>query len=316
MMRSARRRRVWYSRAVKYLGAYSPLVFCRATASCACWAASSETDAAPPRPSWRSASRRERSPVWSDIAFFHLLAEILGRSPRQRHDAKRDVLIGITQERRGVRHEQIFHFVRLAVAIEHGGLRIVSHADGAGFVNDFSAERNRFGGAVWHGLGKRLAAHGFDDVGEGLVHVPDHIDFVLAPAEMEAQNGNAPLVDLLRVDLAIGIFIGDHLAASCEAYITAVIFANVVFERVAVAFVPLAFAAKAAQARHAETATDFDVIATREILVFLVQLPPGHVDVHAADAVGIMARHIHQRRNMAAQAVADGIGKIAPDHAG
>src|SRR5579862_7960016 len=140
MMRSARRRRVWYSRAVKYLGAYSPLVFCRATASCACWAASSETDAAAPRPSWRSASRRERSPVESDIAFFHLLAEIFGRAPGQRHDAERDVLIWIAQERRGVGHEQVFDFVRLAVAVEHGRFRIVSHADSAGFVNDFPAE--------------------------------------------------------------------------------------------------------------------------------------------------------------------------------
>src|SRR5258706_10933361 len=158
-MRSARRRKGWSSCAVKYLGVYSPLApaFTCATVSCTCCAASSETEAVTPMPSWRSASRRERSPIGSDIAFFHLLAEILGRAPRQCHDAERYVFVGIAQKRRGIGHEKVFHFVRLAVAVEHRRLRIVTHANRAGFVDDFPADRNSFGGAVRQGLGLGLA---------------------------------------------------------------------------------------------------------------------------------------------------------------
>src|SRR5258706_403819 len=48
-----------------------------------------------------------------------------------------------------------------------------------------------------------FAAHGLDDGGERIVHVAHLLDFVFAPAEMEAQHGNPPLVHGRGVDLAI-----------------------------------------------------------------------------------------------------------------
>ena len=72
-------------------------------------------------PRLRSRSRRETFgfSFWSDIAFPHFLGQIFGRAPGERHDRERDVLVGIAAERRGVGHEQVLHFVRLAELVQH-----------------------------------------------------------------------------------------------------------------------------------------------------------------------------------------------------
>ena len=119
----------------------------------------------------------------------------------------------------------------------------------------------------------------------------------VAPLEMEAQHRDAPLVDALGIDLAIGILVRDHFAAAGEADVRAVILVDVVFQL-------LCRSPDAARTtpwnvpdlRHAEAAADLDVIAAREILVLIVVEPPRHIDVHAADAVRVVARHARPAR--------------------
>src|SRR5207253_3070648 len=58
----------------------------------------------------------------------------LRRARRQRHDGKRRILFAGGSEATPVGDEEIFHIVRLAVAIERRRFRIASHANSADFV--------------------------------------------------------------------------------------------------------------------------------------------------------------------------------------
>ena len=147
-------------------------------------------------------------------------------------------------------------------------------------------------------------------------HVLRLFDLVLGPFEMEAEDGNAELIDLIRVDLAVGLLVGNHVAAAREADMRAILPADFVLERLSVTFMSLRDAVIAADLRHAEAAADLDVIAAREILVLLVEFPPGHINVHAADAVAVVARHAFERRNVPREAVAHRVGEVAPDLSG
>src|ERR1700730_10703819 len=87
---------------------------------------------------FRSRSLRE----YSDIAFPHFFRQVLGGAPCQRDDRHGRVLVGIADEGPSVGHEQVLHLVRLAVAVQNAGLRVVAHAHGADLVNDGPAARN------------------------------------------------------------------------------------------------------------------------------------------------------------------------------
>ena len=64
-------------------------------------------------------------------------------------------------------------------------------------------QAGRNAGRLW--IGRRAshaAPHGLDYRNERLAHVPHLVDLAVAPLEVEAQHGNAPLVDAVRVDAA------------------------------------------------------------------------------------------------------------------
>src|SRR5690606_8168135 len=148
-----------------------------------------------------------------------------------------------------------------------------------------------------------LAAHCLDDGAEGLLHVLCLPDLMLAPLPVEAQHGNAPSVDDVRIDLAVALLARDHLAAAGKADHRAVVAPVVVLElpapaaarRVALDTVQYAVA------RHVEAATDLDVIAAREVERAVVE-PPWHVDVAAAGAVLVVRRSLHHLRDEALHA--------------
>src|SRR5687768_17098275 len=71
-----------------------------------------------------------------------------------------------------------------------------------------------------------------------------------------------------------------------------------------------------AHARHATAAADLHVISARKFLIFLIELPPRNVHVHAAEAIDVMPLHAFKSRNVSGQAVTGGIGKILADHSG
>jgi len=64
---------------------------------------------------------------------------MLGGAPGIGHDGQCHVLIRISVERRGVRHYQVLHLVRLRILVKRGLLRIVAHPHRAGFMNDLAA---------------------------------------------------------------------------------------------------------------------------------------------------------------------------------
>ena len=63
-----------------------------------------------------------------------------------------------------------------------------------------------------------------------LLHVLGLQDLVLAPLEVEAQHRNAPLIDHVRIDLAVAVLVGNHLAAAGEVNVGAVDLAEVALQ--------------------------------------------------------------------------------------
>src|SRR6266704_7213636 len=82
---------------------------------------------------------------------------------------------------------------------------------------------------------ERLTPHLRDERPEGLLHVLHLLVLVVGPLPVEPQNGDAPPVHRVWVDLAVGVVVGDHLAAAREANRGAVVAAVVVLELLAVA---------------------------------------------------------------------------------
>src|SRR5258708_28700210 len=100
-----------------------------------------------------------------------------------------------------------------------------AHAHRTDFVDDDATVGDAVGmTAVGLRVGQIASAGGFDDFAVSLLHVLRHFDFVVAPLPVEAENGNAPLVDGGGIDFAVAVFVGDHFAAAGEADVGAVFF--------------------------------------------------------------------------------------------
>jgi len=128
----------------------------------------------------------------------------------------------------------------------------------------------------------------------GLVH------FVLRELRVEPQHRDAVGVDDVRIDLAVGVLVRDHLAAAGEVHGGPVEAAVVVLERLAVAAdaVEALDAAHEAEAgRAAASAAELDVIAARKIELLVVQ-PPRHVEMRAAGAVFVVGDSVLHLRDV------------------
>src|SRR6202021_3327951 len=132
-----------------------------------------------------------------------------------------------------------------------------------------------------------------------------------------AQHRNAPFVRNGRIDLAVGIFVRDHFAASGEAHERSIVATRILFELLAIAAAGEAFdPVQRAGARHAPAAAEFNVIAAREsqlALLLVLISPPGRVKRVSARAVLVLRRQRFEQRNLAAQVAAHGVHDIAPD---
>src|SRR2546426_2722796 len=178
-----------------------------------------------PRPAAQRPGCAPRHDASSERPFLHLISDVLARAHRQRENRPRRVLVRLRYEGSAVRDEQVLAIVRLAPAVRHGGLRVVPHARAAQLVYDDAA-----GGDAVPLFGarhrrERLTPHLRDEPPEGLLHVLDLLVLVVGPLPVEPQNGDAPPVHRLRVDLA----------AAREADRGAVIAAGVVFLLVSLA---------------------------------------------------------------------------------
>src|SRR5258706_15707454 len=231
-----------------------------------------------------------------EVALLCFLQQIFGGAPGERHDRERRILIRIGDQRPAIGDKQILHAVRLAEAIEHGGFRIGAHARGAHLVNNLAAFLNPEGIlAVDGSLGPVFTAHGFDDGAKRLLHVLGLEQLVIRPLEVETQRGDAPLIDDVGIDLAVGVRVGKHFAAAGEVDVRAVDLASALLQLRAVAFFIVTQTMEHADAGHIASPAHLDVIAAGKIIL-AVELPPRHVHVHSADAVVIVRRHLPQLR--------------------
>ena len=164
-----------------------------------------------------------------------LLGDVLRRPHRQRQDRPGAVLVGLRDERAGVGDEHVpascaWQFLFSTDVDGSLPMRVtptswMMRPPGLDAVALLRGRHRRH----------RRAAHLGDDRAEGLLHVLDLLVLVVAPLEVEAQHRDAPLVDHGRIDLAVAVRVGDHLAAAGEVDRGAVEPAVVVLQLLAVA---------------------------------------------------------------------------------
>ena len=111
----------------------------------------------------------------------------------------------------------------LAIAIEHGSFGIRAHARRADFVNDLSSGLDAKRKITMNGsAGLVFAAHGFHNGAKSFLHVLGLKQFIVGPFEVKAQDGDAPLIDEVRINFAVGVRIRNHFAAAREADLAAI----------------------------------------------------------------------------------------------
>src|SRR4029077_3299063 len=58
------------------------------------------------------------------VALLGFVEQIVGRAPSEGHDRKSGIFVRVGDKGRAIHDENIFHVMGLAVAVQHGGLRI------------------------------------------------------------------------------------------------------------------------------------------------------------------------------------------------
>src|SRR5207253_3172955 len=109
--------------------------------------------------------------------------------------------------------EKVFYIPSLAVLIQHRSFRIITDLCGSDLMDDLAPRLNS-PALVFARLLYDYTAHGLDNFLKGSLHVPGLQDFVLAPFEMKAQNGDAPLINDVRIDFAVAIIVWNHFTAA------------------------------------------------------------------------------------------------------
>src|ERR1700722_17939711 len=122
--------------------------------------------------------------------------------------------------------------------IQNRGLGIISHARRPKLVDDPST----FGDSVGQVPRRRSItpkgpSPSLNDRTKGFLHVFRHLDLIVAPCEMEAQNRNAPFVAHLWIDLAVAIGIRNHLPTAGKSDVGAIVAATFLLQRRTVTFV-------------------------------------------------------------------------------
>src|SRR5207248_11471564 len=130
---------------------------------------------------------------------------------------------------------------------------------------------------------------------------------------------DAPLVLDARVDLAIGVLVGDHFAAAIEVDEGSVVAAHVLFELHPIAAAGQPFHARTGSVpRHPLAAAELDMIAASERKLagaLLPVEPPGNIQLIAIGSVLIERRQALEERNLPARAAAHRIHQVSPDPA-
>src|SRR5260370_29272042 len=106
--------------------------------------------------------------------------------------------------------------LRLAPPGRHRGLGVVAHARAAELVDDGAARGDPVAPLGSGHRREHLAPHLGDERAERLLHVFHLLVLVVRPLPVEAEHRNAPLVHGVRIELAVGVVVWNHLAAARE----------------------------------------------------------------------------------------------------
>src|SRR6476620_4424128 len=113
----------------------------------------------------------------------------------------------------------------------------------------------------------QLTAHLLENRRERIMHVLGHLQLVVAPFEVEAWRRNSPFIDYARIDVHVGLIVGNHLPSAGQSDSRSVFLTNELLQVRSVALVNFARAVEGADTRHAVPTADFDVIAARKFLI-------------------------------------------------
>jgi hypothetical protein len=138
---------------------------------------------------------------------------------------------------------------------------------------------------------------------------------VFAPGEMKAQHGDAPLVDDVRINLAVAQLVRDHLAATFHADEASVFLAAGLLERAAVTLNLLQHSVEHPDTRHVASAVDLDMVAAEEFVCPVV-FPPRGINVNRPGAVMVMGRKLGKLRKISDHAARGCLHQVAADDAG
>src|ERR1700752_2612429 len=108
--------------------------------------------------------------------------------------------------------------MRLAVAIQYRSFGICAHPGCSNFMNDDSSILNSVRmGRIDLRSREVGSASGLDDGAHGFLHVFRHLDFVVPPLPVEAQDWDAPLIDYIEIKIARTVRRRKHFATPSEA---------------------------------------------------------------------------------------------------
>src|ERR1700684_3500323 len=174
------------------------------------------------------------------------------------------------------------------MVIQHRGLGVISHAHRPELVNDPSTRVNSVGQASgWRSIAQEGSSRSLNDRTKCFLHVFGHFDFIVTPCPMEPQHRDAPFVAYLRIDLAVAIWIRNHLPTARKSNERAVVGATLLLQRRTITLVFFADAGELAYARHVPASAELDVITAQEVILAVV-FPPWHIQVHATRAVMVV----------------------------
>ena len=123
---------------------------------------------------------------------------------------------------------------------------------------------------------------------------------------MEAKSRDSPLIDFIRVNLTVRLFVRDHLTPTVEIHKRAVVPSTIFLKGLAIrAFGQRFDPTECAIAWHPTAPTKFDMVSAGKVelpaSLFLIK-PPRHVEVHTRSPVRVMRRTVLQHRYLSGHA--------------
>src|SRR5688500_14793931 len=148
----------------------------------------------------------------SQVLPLQLAHGVIHRARRQGHIGDRRILAGGARHARPISDVDVRRIVKLVVGVEGGGLRIASHPRCPHLVNTETGLGPQLAGLVHIPSVDVAHARRLEHLPRLFLHVAAHRDLVRRPFTADAEQRNAPLVGLLRIEPGTVLLHGKRLA--------------------------------------------------------------------------------------------------------